>query len=511
MSGNSRQVRAASNTTLSIIGLALILIAVNYLGMRHYVRADWTSSGMYTLSEKSEKMLRQLPHDVQIFCLWSKGDPRFLDVKELLDRYTSASPHIHLEVIDPDRNPDRLDFLIQRYGAKMKDMGGGMMAIEASIIIVSEENVKFVSAADFEDLASETMGEHSHEEGLERYKAEQAISSAVLSVTSDKQVKVCFSQGHEEWAYEGFGGRGLGHLKEGLIQDGYKVAPISTTGSSRVPKDCDLLVIVSPQRGFSEEEVAIVDRYLTSGGRLLLALDPLIDKESYKSIGLETLTAKYGIGIGRDIIIELDTKRLVSASPLMFTASQFSTHEAVSQLALPSSVGQEIQEAIGVYPVLFSMVRSLSQKEDTKAIAQVLAKTSADAFGEVDLSALGSGSTVPEKDPADTAGPAILAMASTLPGRGDEEKVGRMVVVGDADFLLEEFFVNASLNNRDFWSGLVGWLTERGDLISIAPKNPEHVRLSLSEDDMATIWQVVIGEILFFLVLGVLVWMKRRS
>jgi ABC-type uncharacterized transport system involved in gliding motility auxiliary subunit len=271
------------------------------------------------------------------------------------------------------------------------------------------------------------------------------------------------------------------------------------------------VVIAGPSRGFSEEEVAIIDRYLADGGRLFLALDPLLDKDTYQTTGLEKLTAKYGIELKNDIIIELDTKRLVSASPLMFTASEFTSHDAVAQLSLPSSVGQEIQETIGVYPVLFSMARSLAPRDETKAVTEILAKTSANAFGEVDIAALGSGSTVPEKDGRDTPGPTVLAMSSILQGGDGEDKSGRMVVVGDTDFLTEEFFVNASLNNRDFWAGLVGWLTERGDLISIAPKNPEHVRLNLSESDMSTIWQVVIGEILFFLVLGILVWSKRRS
>ena len=65
--------------------------------------------------------------------------------------------------------------------------------------------------------------------------------------------------------------------------------------------------------------------------------------------------------------------------------------------------------------------------------------------------------------------------------------------------------------NRDFWSGIVGWTSERHDLISISPKNPEHVRLNLTEEDVSTVWQVVIGEALLVLVIGVVVWFRRRN
>ena len=48
-------------------------------------------------------------------------------------------------------------------------------------------------------------------------------------------------------------------------------------------------------------------------------------------------------------------------------------------------------------------------------------------------------------------------------------------------------------------------------MISIAPKNPEHVKLNLSEDDLSTVTKLIWGEILFFVILGIAVWLRRRS
>ncbi len=511
--GGPQRVRAGSNTVVSIVGAAVILIALNYLSIRHYVRADWTSAGIYTLSDKSTKMLHAVQKDVQIYTMWSKTDPRFQDVKELLDRYAAATTKLKLEVIDPDLNQDRMEFIVSRYGAKMRDMGGGMMAIEAAVIIVSGENVKFVSSSEFENFNQDMMGGggQDQEDKVSGYKAEQAISSAILSVTSDSQAKVCFSQGHGEWVFEGFGGRGLGSLKEGLVQDGYKVEAVVTTGASRVPKGCDLLAVVGPAKAFMEEEAALLDAYLVRGGRLLLLLDPIIEGDRFGATGLEQLAARYGIKLSRDVVFETDPRRLVSPSPFTFTASEFTPHDSVKQLILPDSVGEDIKEQLGAYPVVFSMTRSLKLREGTDTVANVLARSSASSWGEVDLASIGTGESVPTKDQYDTVGPAAVAMAASLPSEGDKDEGGRLVVVGDSDFLAEELFVNAGLNNQDFWSGLVGWLTSRGDLISIAPKNPEHVRLSLTADDMGIVWQLVIGEILFFIVLGVVVWLRRRS
>ncbi len=519
MSGNpnntsgGQRLRAGSNTVLSILGAAVILVAVNYLAMRHYARADWTSSGLYTLSDKSTKMLAALQKDVQVYSLWSQADPRFPDVKELLDRYAAASPRFKLEVIDPDLNQDRVEFIVGRYGAKMSDIGGGMMAIEASVIVVCGDNVKFVSSSDFEDFQGDMFGGGGGEDKdeLSGYKAEQAISSAVLSVTSESQAKICFTQGHGEWVFEGFGGRGLGGVKEGLVQDGYKVEAITTTGASRVPPGCDLVVVAGPEKAFMEEEAALLDNYLKRGGRLLLLLDPILEGEKFAPTGLEQLSARHGIKLSRDIILEMDPRRLVSQSPFTLIASEFTSHDAVKQLAIPDSVGPEVKKEIGAYPVVFATSRSLVLREGTDTVTDVLARSSELSWGEVDLATLGAGETVPTKDQYDTQGPAAIAAVASLPGDGKEEENGRLAVVGDSDFLADELFVNASLYNRDFWSGLIGWLTSRGDLISIAPKNPEHVRLGLTEQDVGTFWQVVVGEVLFFVVLGVIVWMRRRS
>jgi ABC-type uncharacterized transport system involved in gliding motility auxiliary subunit len=495
-----------------MLGALAILIAVNYLAMRHYVRSDWTSAGIYTLSDKSEKMLHGIGLDVQLYLLWSQADARYPDVKELLDRYVAASPHIKLEVLDQDLNPDRVQIIIEQYGAKMRDMGQGMVAIEASIIVVSGDNLKFVSSADFEDFNGDMLGGAQETgDGISGYKAEQALSSAILNVTSDEQQKVCFAQGHGEWIYEGFGGRALGHLKDELVQDGYKVQSITTSGASRIPPGCDLVVVVSPQNAFTEEESNIVDRYLARGGRVLLLADPIMEETRFMPTGLEQLTAKYGIKLSRDILFEVDGRRLVSASPFTFTASEFTPHASVKQLAVPDSVGTEAKQELSAYPVVFSTVRSLVQLSEPDAIAEVLAKSSPVSWGEVDISSLGSSESIPSKDQYDTGGPAIIAMAASLSEDRNEKEPGRLIVVGDSDFLANELFLNASLHNRDFWSGLVGWLTSREELISIAPKNPEHLRLNLTEDDMSAVWQLLIGEVLFFILLGVVIWIRRRS
>lgn len=48
-----------------VLGLG-ILVLVNYLGARRYRRFDWTASGLYSLSEKSQKIAKDLKTPVAI-------------------------------------------------------------------------------------------------------------------------------------------------------------------------------------------------------------------------------------------------------------------------------------------------------------------------------------------------------------------------------------------------------------------------------------------------------------
>ncbi|MCU0663685.1 MAG: GldG family protein [Myxococcota bacterium] len=505
-SGPSPHARAGLNVLVSVLGLAAILLGINYLSLRHYVRADWTSGRLYTLSDKTLKVLRSLDKDVKIHVVWGKRDPAYSKVKGVLDRYAAASKRMAIEIVDPDLSRDRLELLIGQYGAKLTDMGGGALAMEATVIVVSGDNVKFVGAADFEEHTASPMdaqdmdGEESH-----GFLAEQALTSAILTVTSDQQGKLCFTQGHDERSFIGMGPHTLGNVKEALQHDGLKAEPLTTQGLSRIPQSCTAVVVAGPGKAFLEEEAAVLASYVDKGGKLLLLLDPIIDENRIQPTGLEKLCRERGIELGADVLIETDARRLLSNSPLTFLASETTSHAAVKHLQLGAGASPDQQ----AYPVVFSLVRSVSPNEEAKIIAEPLAKTSKDSWGETDIASLAGGAALPVKDQTDTQGPVTFGMAATI-GSIDGKTHGELLVLGDSDFLEENLFVSAGLSNRDLWSGLVGHLVEKHALVSIAPKDPKAASLTLSGDDLRRIELALLACVLSFAVLGVMVFMRRR-
>src|SRR5690606_21766245 len=93
---------------LAVVNVLLVLglaFQVNYLSYRHYERWDWTESSLYTLSDRSEAVLRELDRPVTIWVLLSESEPGFAELRNLLARYLAESDHITVEYVDPDRDP----------------------------------------------------------------------------------------------------------------------------------------------------------------------------------------------------------------------------------------------------------------------------------------------------------------------------------------------------------------------------------------------------------------------
>jgi ABC-type uncharacterized transport system involved in gliding motility auxiliary subunit len=152
-----------------------------------------------------------------------------------------------------------------------------------------------------------------------------------------------------------------------------------------------------------------------------------------------------------------------------------------------------------------------------------LMRTSIDGWGETNLQSLDQVGT----DDADVQGPVSLAAAvsggSEAPDPGleveDEASVStadetalddlRMVVVGDSDFATNSQLQN--MPNATLLSNILNWLVEREVLVGIPPKQPEQVRLSLSQSELRRIAGLVLAGLpALALALGVFIYFRRR-
>jgi ABC-type uncharacterized transport system involved in gliding motility auxiliary subunit len=478
-----------SASTVGIVLAAAIFLGVNYLSSRHWKRIDWTRAQVYSLSETTKKTLDALQKPVQVTVFMVQGRSRVLpEVKELLARYQERSPKIEVEYLDPQRNMARAEALVKEAGVR-----------ENTVVFRSGDRRKYVDEdklADFDFSGAGPGGAAT----VKSFKAEEAFTSAILSVIEDRQSRVYFTKGHGEAAIDSSErGRGYADARQELERGNLIVATWEALGKDDLPKDADLIVVAGPRTAFLEPEAAALSKYLAAGGHALLLLDPILPGPGAPpaDLGLNALLGKYGIRLGDDLVVD-PANALPNVGAETLVASKYGNHPIVRSLAAES------------LPVVFQLARSVTKAEKAPEgfSGTMLVETSAEGWGETNLKQLDSGL---KKEPGDTPGPVSLAVAV---GPADEKKgdakLPRLVVIGNSRFAANTSIQNGA--NGTLFANAAQWLAGRDRQIGIAPKTPEQASLSLTETQVIRIgWTVIVGLPALAILLGVWVWYRRRD
>lgn len=522
---------------LGVVLVLGILIAINYLAWRHHDRFDWTSSELYTLSDKSENILRSLDQDLEIVTVMDPQVEVHDQLRELLARYAAATPRITVRELDPFRNPAEAKLLIERLGLSRADVVVIAKADGSDKRIVETANL-----AEY-DYSGAQYGEAPT---MKAFNGEREITRAIVDLVSSSKPVVRFTTGHGEASLDGRDARGLSTAAELLGGDNLELEEWASLGAADVPPETELVVIAGPTTGFVAPELASLDRFLARGGRVLVAVDPTLSPDGQLvESGLREWLSGHGVALGDDIVVDPSNPLPFFGAETIF-ASDWADHP----------VTESFSDA--QLSVVLSLARSVGATS-TASDPVVLVKTSAAGWGETNLAGLPQ----VEKNETDLAGPVGLAVAVEVPagsmppapvveptddgvtvdgedelasaadpveqetpsesiaeaetepetepeGEAAASAAGRLLVVGDADFLTDGFIRNAG--NANFLANIANWMLERTSQLGIEAKAPEQVRLTMTGSQMsAARWLVLGGLPLAAVICGVAVQRRRKS
>ncbi|MCK4538609.1 MAG: GldG family protein [Candidatus Krumholzibacteria bacterium] len=461
--GRRRSARFGINTGVTIVVVAALLFFAQTLSKRHSLRIDTTSNRRFSISLQTAKVLKNLKDDIRFTCFFREGVPEKTEVFDLLSEYRVTTPKISFRFIDPDQDP----ITARRY--ELKDY-----------------NNIYIESGDRIDL-------------LENW-SEQRITNAIKAILSGGRKKVYFTTGHGERSIEDKEPSGLSSLAEALRIENFETADFLPLGSDKIPSDCKLLVIAGPKKDILRPERNLIFDYLTSGGNILLLLDPIAEIPYIVSVA-----SAFGIGVGDDIIIDTFGKTL-AGNYLTPVVNQYGTHPITDQFRLFS---------------FFPQARSINVRENLPdgVIVTILGKTDDEAYAETSIDTLLNIGKTQFEAPDDLPGPISLIAAGEMglpPAPGDTlfdspEKKTRAVVFGDSDFTANG---NIRLSgNRDLILNTINWLAEEEDLISIRPADRLNQPVLLSSrQGLVVFWLSVIGFPALFALAGLFVTLRiRRS
>lgn len=486
----------SASTLLAIV----IVLMTNYLSFRHYKRFDLTREGLFTLSDKTKVVLRGLKTDVDIYLFMSRGEPNFADTHELIKRYQATSPRIRVHVVDPDREPAEFQVLAQRFGLGAALLDNLEVGVDVAAVVTAGDKKWSIKRDDLLEWDMNAQDEASSRKV--NVKAEQALTGAIVQVISGRPTKLCLTQGHGEWTLKAGADRTLEPLETALRHDNLEWETIDTLGKKTIAKGCDAVFVIGPTRAFDKNEAELLGQYLREGGNLLLALDPIIEQDQIQKSGFEDMVRTFGIAIDPDLVIELDHDHLVSSNPIEFLVTAFGDHPTTRVL----------QNRARVYLALARSIRPLDGNE-----SEILLRSSAEGFGERDIEQIQNQQEQPKPEATDIKGPVSLAVAKSGIVQSDDSNTkdkqkGRLIVIGDSDWLKGELFSAPDLANFHLASAWTGWLTEREALIAVPPKETKGDSVVFTQAGLSGLFFKIVvlmpGVVMIF---GIAVWLNRRS
>jgi len=400
--------RNLAKLAAATVGLLGSLILVEAVVTNHNVRIDLTPEKKFTLSEHARQVVSGLERDVHVTAMLQSDRPENAFIEDMLWRMGSVSPRFSYTLVDMNRNPA----LARRYD--VYDYG--------ALIVESGERRRDA-----------------------RFSAgESELVFAILQVGRDRPKVVYFVTGHgERNLYDDHPEKGFSTLRVAIRDDFYDVRLLPLADVAAVPEDADVVVVCGPQAGFSDAELAALDRYLRSGGALLVLLDP------DGSPSLAQFVERYGLGLPPLTVVDPE-KRMFAGEDVTFKVS-------------PPGDVHPILRGVAAAPV-FSVARVVEPGGDpAKGIVArpVLASSS-------------GGRTIPSGDaPKDggdgTVGAVYVGAEALVPSSGS--RPGRIVVYGDSDFT-SNFFIQ-HLGNKDLAVNTINWLAEDLGQIGARPQSKE--------------------------------------
>jgi ABC-2 type transport system permease protein len=509
------QSRAASASTTLLLLMGGILVLLNVLGLFLHVRADATEKELFSLSTGSKRLASTLKDRMEIVAYFSPDLPpphnateRY--VRDLLLEYKDASKgKIALRFVHPEKDEDK-QAAERDNVSRVQDQ-----KLESDSFSVHEgyRGMAFHYLGDTRAIA-----QIDDTDGLE-YEITQIIKEM-----SGEKVKIGVLGGHNEdpppnpmqmqMGQPPQGGVKLNALKGYLPT--YDVQEVKA--DKELPSDLKALLIVQPDKPFSETELRYIDQFVMRGGSLAVFGGSVkIDIASgsptgaFVDTGINKLLSKWGMSMQGKLVADAQCGRARMPTTLGIPI-------AVPYPPVPIITFEEYQRK---HPVLFRLDQVAlpysapialndTLKNDKEVKRTILGQSTKYAWlmdgASIDLKARERWD-VPSKRDSFVVGVAVqgrlpsafAAVPASTPEGGDSgaapsnikaperaEKPVHVLVFGSGYFMRDEFLQAPQRGAREVPGGAVAfalnavdWLAQDSDLIEIRAKSVEDPTLEV--------------------------------
>lgn len=413
-----KTLRVGGYSVMACLIVLAICIALNILIDKlpgTAAQLDLSSNKVYSLSQESKDLLKDLEEDVTVYWLVQNGKED-APVENLLSRYESAGKKLTVKRIDPDEYPNF---------AEQYSMNGTVY--NNSLIIECGDANRYIPYQDLYSTSYDSSGTT-----RTTFAGESQITSGIRYVTSSEHPVIYVLTGHGEQELQA-------SFRSAVEGQNFTMTSLSLLSAGEVPADGALLLINTPSTDISAEEKGMIQSYLQNGGKLFLITD--ITSDGTELTNIKELMADYGVTAHNGILVEQNAENFVNTLPYCLLPDLNGSH----------TITQPLAEA--GYRVMLPVAQGLTVGEMPRESVEVtqLMTTSDRAFSKND----GVNMTSYEKADGDEDGPFAVGVAVT---EAVENGTTEIVWVSSGAIQDEQSNEQVSGGNQDFFLNAISWL-----------------------------------------------------
>jgi hypothetical protein len=303
-------------TALVIAVVILLNVALTALFKRYPLNIDLTTNRIFALSAETKTLLASLSDDIGITVLNTEErfiatEPAayFTQANELLHNYTRRSSRVRLAYIDLLRNPE--------FSSRYPELG----LSENDVLITAGANARVLRAGDLFNIRASDYGAY-----VAASRAEQSLTSALLSVTSADRPRLAVVSGHSADEISAF--------TDLLRLNAWEITTLNLL-TETPPPDIAVILLAGPHRDLSIEELRCLDNFLAAGDTHSFFY--LLSPDQVSTPNLDAFLAEWGVAAIDGIVSGADTAYIVGASPFNTLADYADEHRADTLPMLPLS------------------------------------------------------------------------------------------------------------------------------------------------------------------------------
>jgi hypothetical protein len=538
----------------------LIILNIVFYALVPY-NFDWTSTrGLHALAQSTKNLLHELKQPTEVVVLMSPGSAGYTEVRNFMENLQAESNKLNVEYISPDRDSQEYNLLAKKFPKllpstglikKGDETGRGILIVYGPMPKDEKHKVPYAFVPERKIYEESPGMPHAGGKVTRTFKGEIEVTKELnFLVHGQEKRKVYFLQGDDEIDITNteavrrtdppraeMSALGASMLVERLKKDNYEVQGVtfSKDFANEKKKDNILLigegspdkkteidakdtyavVIAGPSSPIPAEGLAILEKYVDKGGRLMVLLDITLTKDlkGFRDSGIETMLRKYGIESADEFALAamLGTRKLVDPYKILALTPENSENALAKQF---------MDRGVNFRTV--RVIRPGGAPGGRYKAETVFASIPWDPRLADKLPAVVAGKKVSAMldplgyfDELEQNGQLTKDIRQALPvvvGVSEEDRP-RMVVFGDTEFISNYAMVTGDReDNYALFVSSLEWIGERKGLIGPQPKSTSDYKLQApvaidySRIHLVPMWLMF----LTIVCLGTGIWLVRR-